>query len=61
MARPAWWALGELLDTPAAERPDSAAAAFDLLAGTVEGFAGLSYAALGLTGKRMGQGAGVPA
>jgi NADH-quinone oxidoreductase subunit G len=61
MARPAWWALGELLDAPAADRPDSAAAAFDLLAGTVEGFAGLSYATLGSTGKRMGQGAGVPA
>ena len=59
MARPAWWALGELLEAP--DRPGSAAEAFDLLAGTVDAFAGLSYAALGVTGKGIGQGAGVPA
>src|SRR3989441_945867 len=61
MARPAWWVLGELLDAPAAERPGSASEAFDLLVGAVEGFAALSYATLGLTGRKIGQGAGVPA
>jgi len=59
MARPAWWVLGELQDAP--QRPGSAAEAFDLLVGAVEGFAGLSYATLGLTGSKMGQAAGVPA
>ncbi len=61
MARPAWWVLGELLDAPAAERPGSASEAFDLLVGAVDGFAALSYATLGLTGRKIGQGAGVPA
>jgi len=57
MARPAWWVLGQLTDTP----PDSAAAAFDALAADVDAFRGLSYAALGLTGLRAAAGAGVPA
>ena len=61
MTRPAWWVLGELLDAHPSQRPGSAAETFDLVAGAVEGFAGLSYATLGLTGKRIGQGAGVPA
>jgi len=60
MARPAWWVLGELLGD-AGERPGSAAEAFDLLAAAVEPFSGLTYPALGLTGRRVGKGAGVPA
>jgi NADH-quinone oxidoreductase subunit G len=58
MARPAWWALGELLE--AGDRPGSAAQAFDLMAGAVEAFAGLSYATLGAAGRKIGQAAGVP-
>ena len=62
MARPAWWVLSELLGS--GERGAGAAAGiFDLLAQSVDGFAGLSYAELGLGGKKiaMGKGAGVPA
>ncbi len=61
MARPAWWALGALLDGPAAQRPDSAAAAFDLLTAAVERFAGLSYATLGPSGGMIARSAGVAA
>jgi NADH-quinone oxidoreductase subunit G len=57
MARPAWWVLGELLETPI----DGAAEAFALVAAAVDGFAGLSYSTLGLTGKRPERTAGVPA
>ncbi|MGH7674573.1 MAG: molybdopterin-dependent oxidoreductase, partial [Gemmatimonadales bacterium] len=64
MARPAWWVLGELGES--AERPASAADAFGRLAGTMDAFAGLSYAALGLGGRPLRRagaraGAGVPA
>jgi NADH-quinone oxidoreductase subunit G len=57
MARPAWWVLGQLTDAP----PESASAAFDAMAADVEAFRGMSYATLGLTGRRTGDGAGVPA
>ncbi|HXI33751.1 MAG TPA: hypothetical protein VNH63_06690, partial [Gemmatimonadales bacterium] len=62
MARPAWWVLGELLGN--GERGmGTAAEAFDLLVQSVDGFAGLSYAELGLGGKKIAtnKGAGVPA
>src|SRR5437773_6804302 len=63
MARPGWWALGELL--PEAERPASAADAFTQLAAAEPAFAGLSYGQLGFAGARTtrgaGAGAGVPA
>jgi len=59
MARPAWWALGELL--PKAERPASAADAFAQLAAAEATFAGLSHAQLGFAGARITRGAGVPA
>jgi hypothetical protein len=51
--------LGELLGEAAA--PATAAEAFDLVAAAVDGFAGLSYATLGLAGRRIGADAGVPA
>ena len=57
MARPAWWVLGQLLE----DSPASASEAFDLLAGDVGAFGGLSYDKLGLLGVRTGNGAGVPA
>ncbi|HEY6807822.1 MAG TPA: 2Fe-2S iron-sulfur cluster-binding protein [Gemmatimonadales bacterium] len=57
MTRPAWWALGQLVD----DAPASASEAFDLLVGEVDAFRGLSYASLGLAGARAGDGAGVPA
>jgi len=65
MARPAWWVLGELsgrVETGAAA-PRSAAEAFDLLGGSVDAFAGLSYGELGFGGKKIavGKRAGVPA
>jgi NADH-quinone oxidoreductase subunit G len=64
MARPAWWALGELaamLD--GTEQPRRAADVFAALAAAEPAFAGLSYAALGLSGRRIAVGdeAGVPA
>jgi NADH-quinone oxidoreductase subunit G len=60
MARPAWWALGELLaELGLGERPGSAAEVFAALAASDEPFAGLSYGALGLAGRRVA--AGVPA
>src|SRR5437773_2826958 len=54
MARPAWWVLGELL--PEAERPASAADAFAQLAAAEPAFAGLTYDALGFTGRRVADG-----
>ncbi len=59
MARPAWWALGELLPEP--ERPGSAAEAFAQLATAEAAFAGLSYGQLGFGGARAARGAAVPA
>ena len=65
MARPAWWVMAELtgrVQTGAAA-PQNVAEAFDLLAGSVDAFAGLSYAALGFGGKKIAVGTrtGVPA
>jgi NADH-quinone oxidoreductase subunit G len=60
MARPAWWVLGELVAaTGGGDPPASAADAFAQLADSVDVFAGLSYSALGLTGRAV-SGAGVP-
>jgi len=62
MARPAWWVLAELGAALGRSRPlGSAAEAFERLAATVEPFRGLSYAELGLTGRRLSPGAAVPA
>jgi NADH-quinone oxidoreductase subunit G len=62
MARPAWWALGELLATlDGGEAPGSAAEVFEQLAASVDGFGGLSYATLGLAGQTVPAGARVPA
>jgi NADH-quinone oxidoreductase subunit G len=58
MARPAWWALGELmaaLDRGTA--PRTAAEAFAALAAGVPAFSGLSYDALGLQGALLATGA----
>jgi hypothetical protein len=57
MARPAWWVLGQLTDAP----PVTAAAAFEAMAADVDAFRGMSFATLGLSGQRVGMGAGVPA
>jgi NADH-quinone oxidoreductase subunit G len=60
MARPAWWALGELRATLGRGEPlGSSAEAFALLAAEVEGFGGLTYEGLGLHGAVLG--ARVPA
>src|SRR5213593_2698899 len=62
MARPAWWVLSELgAALGRGGSLGSAAEAFGRLAATVEPFRGLSYAELGLTGRRVSLGAGVPA
>jgi len=62
MARPAWWVLAELLTalgrSEALAGPD---AVFDRLAQSAGPFAGLSYHALGLAGKRVTAEAGAPA
>jgi NADH-quinone oxidoreductase subunit G len=56
MARPAWWALGELAaQLGLGEAPASAADAFDMLAAEVEPFGGLSHAQLGLRGSLLGR------
>jgi NADH-quinone oxidoreductase subunit G len=55
MARPAWWALGELRATLGRGEPlGSSAEAFALLAAEVEGFGGLTYEGLGLHGAVLG-------
>lgn len=52
MARPAWWALGEIRSELGKGDPYAGAGAvFDDLAAAEAAFAGLSYAALGLRGK----------
>ncbi len=54
MARPAWWVLSEVLAMLGrGEHLTSAAQAFDRLAQSVPPFAGLNYATLGLTGKKV--------
>jgi NADH-quinone oxidoreductase subunit G len=58
MARPGWWALGEL--AAAAGRgpaPATAGDAFDALTADVAAFGGLSYQALGFRGARLAAGA----
>jgi NADH-quinone oxidoreductase subunit G len=53
MARPAWWVAAELRSVlTGAAAPASADEAFAALAATVPAFAGMSYADLGLTGRR---------
>ena len=61
MARPAWWVLGELSASGAEPAPGSAGEAFARFAAATEAAAGLTYAALGLSGRVLGAGAGVPA
>ncbi len=66
MARPAWWVLAELMgngERGTGKGIQTAAEAFDLLAQSVDAFAGLSYAVLELGGKKIATGkrAGVPA
>src|SRR6266702_8911587 len=62
MARPAWWVFSELLAALGrGEHLASASAAFDVLAERVAPFAGLSYSSVGLVGRRVSVGAGVPA
>jgi NADH-quinone oxidoreductase subunit G len=62
MARPAWWALGELVaELEGSPHPGSASDVFDALAASVEAFGGLSYGALGLQGRRVTAGAAVTA
>jgi NADH-quinone oxidoreductase subunit G len=61
MARPAWWVLGELLARLGEEAPASAADAFAGFAAGTKGAAGLTYADLGFTGRRLAAAAGVPA
>jgi NADH-quinone oxidoreductase subunit G len=61
MARPAWWVLGELGADAAEAAPASAADAFTRFAAATEGAAGLTYGALGLAGRALAGGAGVPA
>jgi NADH-quinone oxidoreductase subunit G len=53
MARPAWWIAGEVLagPGPSSTAPSTAAEAFELLVEHWPGFAGLSHAALGYTGR----------
>ncbi|HEU5262668.1 MAG TPA: molybdopterin-dependent oxidoreductase [Gemmatimonadales bacterium] len=54
MARPAWWVLAELLAVLGRGEPmASASDAFDRLAQSVAPFAGLSHAALEMTGKQV--------
>ncbi len=59
MARPAWWIAAEAiaLAGTGARAPGSAEGAFALLAETVAGLGGLSYASIGLTGAKAEQGA----
>jgi NADH-quinone oxidoreductase subunit G len=60
MARPAWWALGELVaELSRGEPPATAAEAFAGLAREVPAFGGLSYEALGFRGAPLA--GGVPA
>jgi NADH-quinone oxidoreductase subunit G len=62
MARPAWWALSELVATLGrGAHLASASEAFDRLAEKVAPFAGLSYAGIGLVGRRVSVDVGVPA
>src|SRR2546426_575589 len=62
MARPAWWVLAELLTALGRSEPLAGPdEVFDRLAQSVGPFAGLSYHALGLAGKRVRADAGAPA
>jgi NADH-quinone oxidoreductase subunit G len=63
MARPAWWAAGEILSGqgPDADAPASAAEAFALVARDVASLDGLTHEALGWNGRSLKSGAGVHA
>jgi NADH-quinone oxidoreductase subunit G len=63
MARPAWWAAGEILagQGPDADAPASAAEAFAMVARDVASLDGLTHDALGWSGRVLDTGAGVPA
>jgi NADH-quinone oxidoreductase subunit G len=64
MARPAWWALGELAaELGRGQAPATAGEAFAALADEVPAFAGLSYQSLGLRGAGLSRDvpAGAPA
>ncbi|HET7789958.1 MAG TPA: molybdopterin-dependent oxidoreductase [Gemmatimonadales bacterium] len=61
MARPAWWVLAELAAGSGERGLGSAEEAFALLASSVDAFTGLSYARLGLAGRKAASGARVPA
>jgi hypothetical protein len=56
MARPAWWAAGEVLlgRGPDATAPATGEEAFALLGESWPVFAGLTYAGLGYTGRVLG-------
>lgn len=54
MARPAWWVAAELRAVVSGRQaPANAEAAFAALAASVPAFAGMSYADLGFTGRRV--------
>jgi hypothetical protein len=63
MARPAWWAAGEILSGqgPDADAPASAAEAFAMVARDVASLDGLTHDALGWSGRALTNGAGVHA
>ena len=61
MARPAWWVLGELGAVDDVAAPADAAEAFARFGAATDGAAGMTYATLGLSGRVLGDGAGVPA
>ncbi|HET7601448.1 MAG TPA: molybdopterin-dependent oxidoreductase, partial [Gemmatimonadales bacterium] len=63
MARPAWWAAGEILagQGPDADSPASAAEAFSLVARSVASLDGLSHDSLGWSGQVVKSGAEVSA
>jgi NADH-quinone oxidoreductase subunit G len=63
MARPAWWAAGEILtgQGPDTDAPSSPAEAFELVVRGHPVLDGLTHAALGWTGRVVGRGAEVPA
>jgi hypothetical protein len=53
MARPAWWVAAEARGLASGGQvPGTADDAFAALAASVPGFAGMSYADLGFTGRR---------
>ena len=63
MARPAWWAAGEILagQGPDADAPSSPAEAFDMVTRGHPSLDGLTHDALGWAGRVVTGGAGVGA